>query len=131
MPRALVGPMSSGATPTATPTTTPDTRVTHRIEIAPKTIFLVIGVIAGIWLLGELTTVLSVLTVALVLVGTFDPLVAWLERRGVKRGRALVLVFVVATLVLAAVVLLMVPPLFEQFVTLIEDAPKARERIIA
>jgi predicted PurR-regulated permease PerM len=101
-----------------------------RVEIAPKTIFLVLGVIAGIWLLGQLATVLSVLIVALVLVGTFDPLVAWLERRGLARGRSLVLVFVIAALTLAGVVLLMVPPLIAQVLELIERAPKAREQLV-
>jgi hypothetical protein len=47
-----------------------------RIEIAPGTIFLVLGVVAGIWLVSQLATVLSVVIIALVLVGTFDPLVA-------------------------------------------------------
>jgi putative heme transporter len=102
-----------------------------RVEIAPKTIALVLGVIAALWLLSQLTTVLSIVTVALVLVGTFDPIVAWIERRGLPRGRALVLVFVAAALALAAVVLLMVPPLVAQFVDLIENAPRERERIVA
>ena len=101
-----------------------------RIEIAPSTIFLVLGVVAGIWVLGQLATVLSVVIIALVLVGTFDPLVAWLERRGLRRGRALVLVFVVAALGLAAFVLLMVPPLMAQLLHLIERAPKARTQAI-
>jgi predicted PurR-regulated permease PerM len=101
-----------------------------RIEIAPKTIFLLLGVVAGIWMIGQLTTVFSVLVVALVLVGTFDPVVAWLERRGIGRGRALVVVFVLAALVLAGIVLLMVPPLVEQLVSLFEDAPKGRERLV-
>jgi len=100
-----------------------------RIEIAPKTLALVLGMIAAIWLLGQLTNVLAVVTVALVLVGTFDPIVAWIEHRGLPRGRALVLVFVAAALALAAVVLLMVPPLVAQFVDLIDNAPRERERI--
>ena len=102
-----------------------------RVEIAPKTIALVLGVIAALWLLAQLTTVLAIVTVALVLVGTFDPIVAWIERSGLPRGRALVLVFVVAALALAAVVLLMVPPLVAQFVDLIENAPRERARIVA
>jgi putative heme transporter len=101
-----------------------------RVEIAPKTIALVVGVIAGIWLLGQLTRVFAVLIVALILVGTFDPVVAWLERRGLRRGRALVLVFVIAALALAAVVLLMVPPLFAQLIDVIDHAPKEREHIV-
>jgi len=113
-----------------TPADAPPAPARLRIEIAPKTIAIVVGVIAGIWLLGQLTRVLAVLTVALVLVGTFDPVVAWLERRGLRRGRALVLVFVIAALALAAVVLLMVPPLFAQLIDVIDHAPKERERIV-
>ena len=106
-------------------------RASHvRIEIAPKTILLVLGVVAGIWLVGQLASVLAVVVIALVLVGTFDPLVAWLERRGLRRGRALVLVFVVAALALAAFTLLMVPPLIAQLLHLIEGAPKAREQMV-
>jgi predicted PurR-regulated permease PerM len=107
----------------------PATR-TLRIEIAPKTIALVLGAVAAIWLLGQLTNVLMVLTVALILVGTFDPLVAWLEQRGFKRGRALVLVFATATLALAGVVLLMVPPLASQLIDLIASAPAERAKLI-
>jgi predicted PurR-regulated permease PerM len=101
-----------------------------RIEIALKTMVIVFGMVVCVWLLGRLSTVLSVLIIALVLVGTFDPLVAWLERRGLRRGRALVLVFVVAALALAAFVLLMVPPLIAQLLHLIERAPAARARVI-
>jgi predicted PurR-regulated permease PerM len=107
-----------------------DTPNRLRIEIAPRTIFLVLGVVAGIWLLGQIATVLSVVIIALVLVGTFDPLVAWLERHGLRRGRALVLVFVVAALALTSFVLLMVPPLIAQLLLLIEGAPDAREQLV-
>ena len=101
-----------------------------RVEISPKTIFVMLAVLAGVWVVGQLATVLTVITVALILVGTFDPVVAWLERRGFPRGRALVLVFVAATLALTAAVLLMVPPLLAQLLDLIEHAPKVRQRIV-
>ena len=101
-----------------------------RIELAPKTIGVVLAVVAGIWLLGQLATVLSVVTIALVLVGTFDPLVAWLERRGLRRGRELVLVFVLAAVAFAGFVLLMVPPLIAQLLHMIERAPSAREHLV-
>ena len=101
-----------------------------RIEIAPKTIALVLGVIGALWVLDQLATVLAVVIIALVLVGTFDPLVGWLERHGLRRGRALALVFVVAALGLAAVVVLMVPPLIAQVLHLIEHAPKARQELV-
>ncbi len=106
----------------------PRTRV--RIEISPRTIFLVFGILAAIWVFGQLTTVFTVVTVALVLVGTFDPVVAWLEKRGLKRGRALVLVFSAAAVAFTSLVLLMVPPLIAQLLDVISDAPRIRERVL-
>jgi predicted PurR-regulated permease PerM len=102
-----------------------------RIEIAPKTIVAIAGLVAGVWLAGQLRTVFSVLLIALVLVGTFDPLVGWLERHGLRRGRALILVFVVATVAFAAFVLLMVPPMIEQVLHLIDGIPAGRTALIS
>ncbi len=103
---------------------TSSTPAPRRIEIAPRTIFLLLGIIAGIWILGQLKTVMTVLTIALVMVGTFDPLVGILEKRGLGRGRSLVLVFCIAGLAVIAVIVLMVPPLVQQMLSLIEEAPK-------
>jgi predicted PurR-regulated permease PerM len=101
-----------------------------RIEVAPKTIALVFAVVAGLWLLSQLTAVIEVIIVALVLVGTFEPIVAWLERRGVKRGRALVLVFLLAGLGVIGVVLLMVPPLVTQVLDLVSNVPRLRGEVV-
>jgi predicted PurR-regulated permease PerM len=103
---------------------------TRRIEIAPRTIFLLFGLVAGVWVLGQLRTVMTVLTIALVMVGTFDPLVAWLEKRGFGRGRALVLVFAVAGLAVIGVIVLMVPPLMGQLLSLIDEAPRQRSNLV-
>lgn len=105
-------------------------RSTLRIEIAPRTIIYLLLAIASIWLAFQLATVLTVIVVALVLVGTLDPLVAILERRGIRRGRALVLVFTVVVLAIAAVLLLTVPPLVSQMLTMLESAPKARDQLV-
>jgi len=105
-------------------------RTTLRIEIAPRTILYILLAITAVWLAFELATVLTVLVVALVLVGTLDPLVAWFERRGVRRGRALVLVFTVLLLGIAAVLLLTIPPLVSQLLSMLEGAPKARDQLV-
>ena len=103
---------------------------TLRIELAPRTIIYVLLVLAGIWLALQLETVLLVITVALVIVGTVDPMVAWFERRGIRRGRALVLIFAAIALVIAGILLLTLPPLVGQLLHLIEDAPHSRDRLI-
>ena len=102
-----------------------------RIEIAPRTIVWILVSIGAVWLAVQLWTVIVVLVVALVLVGTFDPLVAWLERRGLKRGRALALIFFVMALAFGAVLLVTIPPLVTQLQHMIEDAPNERRKVIA
>lgn len=101
-----------------------------RIEIAPRTILVLLIAVAGAWIALQLQTVLIIVTVALVVVGTLDPMVAWFERRGIRRGRALVLIFVVIAVAFAGVLLLTVPPLFTQLLHLIEDAPKGRDKLV-
>lgn len=101
-----------------------------RIEIAPRTILLLALVVGGIWIAFQLEIVLIVLTIALVVVGTLDPMVAWFERHGIRRGRALVLIFVAIAAVAAGVLLLTVPPLVGQLLHLIEDAPRGRDKLI-
>jgi predicted PurR-regulated permease PerM len=101
-----------------------------RIELAPRTILHLLLVIAAIYFAFQLQTVLIVVTIALVVVGTLDPMVAWFERRGIRRGRALVLIFLALALVIAGVLLLTVPPLIGQLLHLIEDAPRGRDKLI-
>ena len=101
-----------------------------RIEISPRTILYLLLAVASVWLAFQLSKVLIVVTVALVLVGTLDPLVAWLERKGLRRGRALVLVFLIVALGIIAIMLLTVPPLISQLLTMIENAPKGRNQLL-
>lgn len=106
------------------------TRRTLRIEIAPRTLAAIVLLVASIWVLEQLWTVVVVVTVALVLVGTFDPLVGWLERHGIRRGRALALIFFFVALVIAAILLVTVPPLIAQLQRIIEDAPAERRKAV-
>src|ERR1043165_8414435 len=101
-----------------------------RIEIAPRTILLLLLAVAGVWIALRLQTVLIVVTVPCVMGGTVDPMVAWFERHGIRRGRALVLIFVAIAALAAGVLLLTVPPLVTQLLHLIEDAPRGRDRLI-
>ena len=101
-----------------------------RIELAPKSILWVLVTVASLWLAWQLANVLVVVTIALVLVGTFDPLVAWLERRGIQRGRALVIVFFVFAIAVVGVILLTVPPLVAQLQHIIENAPTEKRKLM-
>jgi putative heme transporter len=101
-----------------------------RIEIAPRTILLVLLAVGAVWIAVRLQTVLIVVTIALVMVGTLDPMVAWFERHGIRRGRALVLIFVAISVVFAGILLLTLPPLISQLLELIAEAPRGRDMLI-
>jgi predicted PurR-regulated permease PerM len=105
-------------------------RRTLRIEISGRTIATLLGVLAAVWIAFQLQAVLVVVTVALVVVGTLDPMVAWFERHGLRRGRALVLIFLVIAAIAAGILLLTVPPLVTQLLHIIEDAPKGRDKFL-
>jgi predicted PurR-regulated permease PerM len=119
-----------GGPSTTSPPKGAERRAERRIELAPRTILYVLVAVAGVWLAFQLETVLIVVTVALVVVGTVDPIVAWFERHGIRRGRALALIFLVIAIVLAGVLLLTVPPLIGQLLHLIEDAPRERDQLV-
>ncbi len=101
-----------------------------RIELAPRTLVLALVAIGAVYLAVRLWNVVLVLLVALVLVGTFDPLVAWLERRGLGRGRALALIFLIIALALAAILLLTIPPLVAQLQQMVDTAPAERRKLV-
>ena len=75
--------------------------------------------------------VLLLVVVALVFAGTFNPVVEWLERRGLKRTPALALLLLVSALLTGLVLFLTVPPLLQQLVEILRAAPALRERLIA
>ena len=107
-----------------------DKRSIARIEIAPRTILYVLLAVGVVWLATQLWTVMIVLIVALILVGTLDPMVAWLERRGLGRGRSLALIFFAIALVVAALLAATVPQLVAQVQDMIGGAPKERVKLI-
>jgi predicted PurR-regulated permease PerM len=102
-----------------------------KFEIAPRSLAFIIATIAAIWLAYKLWIVALILVMALILAGTFNPLVEWMERRGLGRTTALVVLFIALALTTSALVFLTVPPLIDQLTEMIKDAPATRTRLIA
>ena len=102
-----------------------------RIEIAPRTVLLVGGLLAGAWLLRQLWGVAILVLVALMLVGTLSPLVSAVQRRGVGRTGALLIVFTALLGALSLVLLVTVPPLIGQVMDLLANAPGRRDELVA
>lgn len=101
-----------------------------RFEIAPRTIVWILATIAGVWLFIQLRAIVLLLVVALVLAGTFNPLVEWMERRGLKRIYALTLLFVGLLLVSALLIFLTVPPFIEQVGRIAREIPHQRDQLV-
>ena len=85
-----------------------------------------IGLLA-FWVLRLLAPILSPFVFAALLGWLGDPMVDRLEARGLKRNTAVILVFTVMSLLLVLALLLLVPMLEQQIVTLVESLPRYRD----
>src|SRR5437764_9427566 len=105
-------------------------RTVVRFEIAPRTIGWILAAAAGVWLLRELWVIGLLVVVALVFAGTFNPLVEWMQKRGLGRTPALILLFFASIVVAALAIFFTVPPLLEQLADIVRGAPAARAQLI-
>ena len=96
----------------------------------PRTIAWIVAAIGGLWLIYRLWVVGLLLVVALILAGTFHPIVVSMEKHGLKRRTALILLIVALSMGAAVLAFLTVPPLIDQFTTIVHDLPGQRERLI-
>jgi len=102
-----------------------------RFEISPRSIAWILATIVGVWLFLQLRSIVLLVVVALVFAGTFNPLVEWMERRGIKRLYALTLLFFALLLATSLLIFLTVPPFLEQLAQIVRDAPHHRDQLIA
>ena len=101
---------------------------TVRYELSPRTIVTILGIIIGGWLLVRVWQSILIIIVALVLAGTFSPVVAWLERRRVGRSLALAIVFVSLLGAVIGLGLLVIPALVAQIASTATEAPVLQAR---
>lgn len=102
-----------------------------RIEIAPKTLYLIVALVVGLALLTQLVPVILVLVVALMLVGTLNPAVEALEKRKLKRTPAIFAVFLAVMVGVAALLVFTVPAIVEQVASLVKQEPQLRAKLVA
>jgi len=84
----------------------------------------VAGVLAILWLLGQITSVLFMVFVALFIAVALEPPVHTLAKRGWKRGLATGLVFLVGFLAAVGFAVALAPLLVDQVIQLIEALPR-------
>lgn len=102
-----------------------------QIEVPVRTIVTLLVSALAVWLLIHLWAIALTVVVALILVGTLSPLVRTLERRGMGRGAAVLLIMLLLFGVLSIALLVSLPPLLNEVIDLLADAPAQRDRLIA
>src|SRR5829696_6823123 len=77
----------------------------------------------GLYALYSVRAILVRILVALFVAVSLDPAVRALERRGLRRGFAVTLIFLLAFALVTAFLLSVIPPLVTQFSNLVDDLP--------
>jgi predicted PurR-regulated permease PerM len=100
-----------------------------RIDLSVRTALLVVGTVGAVWLLIRLVPVLLVIVVAMMIVGTLNPLVVRLEHRGFKRGHAIATVFISLFLGFVLFCVLTVPRFVGQVSEIVGRLPQLQARV--
>jgi len=97
-----------------------------RFEPTPKGLLWTALAVGLAWVAVKLAPVALVLVAALMLVGTLNPMVQWLEKRGWKRGLSIALVFSVTFVATLLVMIIAIPALIDQLASLVKQEPSLR-----
>src|SRR5918911_1505810 len=79
--------------------------------------------VIGLYALYTVRAILVRVLIALFIAVSLDPAVRLLARRGVRRGVAVTLIFLLALALVAAFLISVIPPLVTQFRNLADDLP--------
>jgi predicted PurR-regulated permease PerM len=102
-----------------------------RFELSPSTVIAIVLVVAGLWVMIRLLPVVLVLVAALIIVGTLNPAVEWLEARLLRRKLSIAIVFTTLLVITVVLVTLTIPELLAQVASLIDQEPVLRARLVA
>lgn len=86
------------------------------------TLGVLIALLLAVVFVNLQSVVLSVFIAAFVALG-LDPLIRWFQRRGMKRGVAIVVVILLFVLVVIGIIWIVIPPVVDQAATLIASIP--------
>ena len=101
-----------------------------RIVPSPGTLIILVLLIPGLWLLTQLLPVLLVLVAALIIVGTISPAIRWLEKRRMRRGLDIAIVFTALVVLTVLFITLTIPSLMTQVINLLEQEPALHSRLV-
>ncbi len=105
--------------------------MTTTINLSMRTVIVTLGYLAALWFLFVIRDVVAIVLMAVVLSAALDPTVNRLERRGIPRGLALAILYVVLAGVLAIIVVTFVPVIGQQFSQLVASLPSLAQKIFS
>ncbi len=87
------------------------------------------ALVGGVWLFVRLWPVLLAVSVALIVVGTLNPVVGALEKRGLKRGPAVAAVLFAVVAATAGIALVTLPALWAELTRVLHDLPTIQQQV--
>lgn len=93
------------------------------INISFATLLKVMLVVALLYLLYQILDVLALVFVSIILATALTPLVDWLQYKHIPRPLAVLIIYLVLIFVFAITLVLLLPPLADQLVTLAQSLP--------
>lgn len=94
-----------------------------KIEIAPKTIFYVLGIIFLLWFLFQIKAILFIFFISFILASALSPIVNLLVGYKVPRGLSVLLIYASFILLIALLIGSVIPPVIAQTKDLISSLP--------
>jgi predicted PurR-regulated permease PerM len=82
------------------------------------------AVVAGFWLLYRFYQAVFILIISILIGTTLDPVVDWLKRKGLPRWVACLLVYLILVVLVISFLLLLLPLLIEQGMTIYTEIPQ-------
>lgn len=97
---------------------------TVKIEISIKQLFLLVFLFFTFLVLNKLKDILTVFAVSILLAYLFDPLIDFMEKKRVGRTFSILIVFGLFSIIFALVVIFLLPILYSELISLINNFPK-------
>jgi putative heme transporter len=94
-----------------------------KLEVSYRGLTTIALGLLGLWLLVQLWPVFIIVLTSFIFMAAFQPYVTWLERRGVGRTTAVLLMLLAVLTVLAGMLVLVVPAIINEFNHLRQDLP--------
>lgn len=96
---------------------------TTRVSVSPTIIFWALLIILGAWFLFVVRDVIFLLFIALIISSALEPLIRRLQRKGMRRGYSVVLLFFVLILLVTALLWYIIPTVVSQANSFLREFP--------